>query len=175
MQGGIMAFITDPSFRRVTAVKVATLPSLAQNATGTADLFTVVGNVHLISIVGVLTASITGTGPSLRFGFLNSGTGDAAATDISAVTATVVGAVATALNSMVSLSDTRTGATRFISATGRAALDGPTNTRILRPGTVQFAVTNLTSDGSNGTLTGGQFTFHAIFEPHSPGAYMVPV
>lgn len=170
-----MAFITDPSFRRVTAMKVATLPSLAQNATGTTDLFTVVGNVHLISIVGVLTASITGTGPVLRFGFVNSGTGDAATTDISAATATPVAGLGTPLNSMVSLSDTCTGATRFISATGRAALDGPTNTRILRPGTIRLAVTNLASDGSNGTLTGGQFTFYAIFEPHSPGAYMVPV
>jgi hypothetical protein len=165
-----MTFITDPSFRRVTAAKVATIPSKPAGSEVFVDIFTVVGNVNLVSIVGVLTSSITGAGV-IAFSFLNQGTGDASPTYLSAYPSTFF-TTGSPLNSMIAMGNTIANSTRFINAAGRAALDGPSSTRILRPGTVRLGGAD---DGiTPGTITGGQFTLHAIYEPHSPGAYMVP-
>jgi hypothetical protein len=169
-----MAFITNDTFRRVTAPKVATLPTVAQNAVGSVQLFTAVGNVHLISIVGVVTSALTGSaGAVLRFAFTHLGTGDAASVDLSAISAAFL-ISGLPVDSMVGLGDTKADPTIFLGAAGRSALDAASSARLLRPGVTSLGITNLNSDGSQGALTGGQITFHAIFEPHSPGAYMVP-
>ena len=170
-----MTFITNNTFRRVTDAKVATLPNVAQNATGTVQLFTVVGNVHLVSILGVVTSALTGSaGAVLRFLFIHDGTGDTASTDISATSAAFL-ISGLPLNSMVGNGDIKTSATNILGGNGRSVLNAASSARLVRPGITSLGITNLNADGSQGALTGGQVTFHAIYEPHSPGAYMVPV
>jgi hypothetical protein len=92
--------------------------------------------------------------------------------DISALTA-AAWTTATPLGSMLAMPGGVADPTLARTGASRAVLSEVSRGRILRQsGTVQL---NILNSPANGSLTGGQITFYAVYEPHAPGAYMVPV
>jgi hypothetical protein len=169
-----MAFITNDTFRRATAAKVATLPVVAIGGAASVNLFSVSGGgLTLVSLYGYLSSAITGANCLPRFGFDYDPVSNGSNDDISNIMA-VGWTTATPLGSMLAMPNLTSDATLEKDGSSRAVLNAPTSGRILRQdGVVRLVVSNAIP--ANGSLTGGQITFYAVYEPHAPGAYMVPV
>jgi hypothetical protein len=169
-----MTFITNDTFRQVTAAKVATLPTIAINGSATVNLFSVVGEgLSLVHLYGYLSSAITGVNSAPTFGFGYNPTVNGSADDISNLTS-APWTTTTPLGSMLAMPGGVADPTLARTGASRAVLSEAPRHRVLRQsGTVRLNILN--GSGSNGSLTGGQITFYAVYEPHAPGAYMVPV
>jgi len=145
----------------IAVQKVGVLPG----ATGTDDLFTVVGNVQLVSVLGEVTsvAAIGGTSATVTISLQLDPTGALAATNM----CTGLDIKGDTTHQLYTITGDPTNA-MVVSITGVAVASFVTNTQITLPGVILLNMANAGVEAD----TAGEITWTVVYYPLDFGAYI---